>query len=49
MIGLHHSSIDVAKENYEFLLDHGVTKAEIEDVQAILDQAMKKLDALKSR
>ena len=30
MIGLHHRSIDGAKENYEFLLDHGITKAEIE-------------------
>lgn len=30
MIGLHHSSIDGAKENYEFLLDQGITKAEIE-------------------
>ena len=30
MIGLHHSSLDGAKENYEFLLDQGITKAEIE-------------------
>lgn len=30
MIGLHHSSVDGVKENYECLLAHGVTKAEIE-------------------
>ena len=30
MIGLHHSSIDGAKENYEYLLDQGITKEQIE-------------------
>lgn len=30
MIGLHHSSIDSVKDNYECLLAHGITKEEIE-------------------
>lgn len=30
MIGLHHSSIEGARQNYECLLAHGITKEEIE-------------------
>ena len=30
MIGLHHSSVQSATDNYKYLIDHGITKAEIE-------------------
>ena len=30
MIGLHHSSVQSATDNYQYLIDQGITKAEIE-------------------